>query len=623
MTGFPTLLVELEDGAGAFTNDITASVNMASGWIVRRGRNDEEADIEPGRITLRLDNPTGVFTLGSASFNGIFVDKRIRISETVGGVTTRRAVGYVQSWPAEWESPSGNVAIVNITAMDRFSRLNRRKLLPMVQHELLADAPAFLYALGEDAGSLSAGDSSGVGRPALPIVGPVAGAAPAFGSALSSWDGIEGAAFAVNGQILYGTGQLVTAGTTLTLALTVVPNGSNGTWVELVDIGRGGLPGLGVGINGSGQITAFDLSNHGAPATVVSTTTVYTGGEHAVELVMSGSTMTLWVDGVSIGSGPATAFGAISAGMNLALSIGGDIAGAGKATVASTLGMVAGYTTALSSTRIAAHATAILTGFPADTADQRIARLAGYASIPTADQNLEVGQQPSIAASPTAGVNALPAMNAVMDAEGGVVFIAGDGRLTMHNKAHRVIRAGSAAGLALAAGVVDHEDLTFGGEKDYLVNTATGGRPNGATQRSVNAASLAQFEEYDGSLDSVLLSSDALVLDRLTWLTTVYGTARSRIATFTLNLLTLPQATVQAALALELGDRVTIAGLFSQSPGGTSADLIVEGVTETQIIGPNPKWTLTFNTVPSALFKAPIYDDAATATYDTGLPVYF
>lgn len=104
MTGLPTLIVELEDGSGNFTNDITAYVRQRT-WSLSRGWSDEndEDNIQPAQLQMQLDNLDGRFTLGASNYNGITKDKRIRLSETVGANTYRRVVGYVIDWPTKWE----------------------------------------------------------------------------------------------------------------------------------------------------------------------------------------------------------------------------------------------------------------------------------------------------------------------------------------------------------------------------------------------------------------------------------------------------------------------------------------------------------------------------------------
>jgi hypothetical protein len=395
----PTLLVQLEDAAGVFNQDITQYANLAPSWTARRGRNDEETGIEPGRLEMLLDNSDGKFTLGSASFGGITVDKRIRVSETVGGVTTKRHTGYVQDWPTEWESPLGNTAVCRITSMDRLSRLNRRKLRSTTEQEILVDLPFAYYAMGEAAGATSAGDTSGNSGPALAATYALPGTPaipPTFGAAgMNTWDGITAAQFAALNQMLRRE-PIVWAGSAATFEIVFSSTNLPAATEFLLALGPSFLN---IIISTAGRAVFASILTSGAAIT--------DGQPHHLAATLSGGTLTAYVDGVSIGT---TAAPEVPAYIAL-----GDTSTAVIATVAH----LALYTTALSAARIAAHANAVRNGLVTDRFDQRIARLASYANIAPADQSLETGQTPSIAAASTTDQNVLPAMNDVADAEGG------------------------------------------------------------------------------------------------------------------------------------------------------------------------------------------------------------
>lgn len=597
MTGLPTLTVELEDGSGNFTNDITGYVRRRS-FTLSRGWSDEndEDNVQPAELKLELDNRSGEFTLGAANFNGITKDKRIRLSETVGGTTYRRVVGYVVDWPTKWESALANVAIAGITAMDRFARLNRRKLRPVIEYEMLALGPWALYALGEDAGATTAGDTSGNNRTPLSLAG--SGTAVAFGTATPGPDGLTGAAFA-NGQYLsaappIGVFDNSDTGTVVVEFSSATPPAATGT---LAAWGRTKAQVLSTGV---AQAEGLPFAVSGGP-------NVCDGQVHEIIAWCSGVRNKLYVDGVlvadsGVGSGvvaPATL-----------ITVGQGVTG--------TVWMVGIWTSTLSDPEIAQLASAGVTGFATDRADQRIARLAGYVDIAGADQNLETGQQPSIAAQTTNGKSVLEAMREVAQAEGGGLFIQGDGKLALHNKGHRVLKATGAAAATFTADQVDWDDAEFA-SLNYLFNTATGSRAGGAEQRSENAVSRGKYEEWPIDRSSALLPTDELVFNELTWYTTMYGEPLSRLSSFTLELLTLPQATVQAALALELGDRVRITGFPAQAPA-SSIDLIVEGFKEAQT---EKSWKLTFNTAPAQLFYAWILGDATYGVLDSTTRLYF
>lgn len=606
MTGLSTLLVQLEDSAGDFTHDITAYVQMSDGWDFRRGRNDEDGEIEPASLTLTLTNNDSSFTLGSPAFDGITTDKRIRVSETVGGVTYVRFTGYVQDWPVEWTSPMATTAECKVVAIDRQARFNRRNLRSVVENEILLDSPVAYYTLGEPSASTSAGDTSGNGNAPLTPVDALygTGAPVVFGNAIGpGTDGLTAAEFA-GGQYL--SAPLVPASTgTVELFITRGAT-SVGTAESFLDLGA-----LEFTIDYTSGVV---LVNTTAGA---STTTVTDSEVHHVAITWAAGTASLYVDGAledtaayagtfnlfAVGGTPTPDLGGLT---NLSLFYG-------------SLSHVALYDSELSGARIAAHYEAGSDGFETERADERIARLAAYAGVETADMDLETGAQASIAQDVTVSQKVSAAMSSVMEAEGGTLFIAGDGKLTMHNKSRRVLAATSTAALALTTEDIDPGSVVWAADKDYLINTVNVTREGGATQTSVNEASVAQFDEYPEDRTGLLLSNDDLALNVATWLSTAYGDVLPRLASFSLDLLTLDETTVKAALALELGDRVTISGMPTQSPVATG-DLIVEGIKEDQSKG---AWSLTFNTAPASLFHAWVLEDATYGVLGSTTKLHF
>lgn len=603
MTGLPTsMALELEDGSGNFTNDITGYMRNRA-YTLKRGWSDEndEDNVQPAELQFDLDNKSGEFTLGAANFNGITKDKRVRLSVTVGGTTYRRCVGYAVDWPTKWESALANMAIASLTAVDRLARLNRRKLRSITEHEILLDAPAAYYTLGEAVGSTSAGDTSGNAHLPLGIVG--AGSAPVFGaSGPSALDELTACTFA-GGQYLRSSEQLTLTSFTIEccvrrVSLPSAPEAFLSIPAATLNLSATGLV----------RVNTLDITT----AAISSATSIADASWHHVALTVDasgGGTWTLYVDGVSVGTASP---GVLPGGL---LSVGGseylgtELNWLGLLRLSGDVSGVALYNSTLSAARVAAHANAVLNGFATDRADQRIARLASYANIPTADQNLETGMQPSIAAQSTNGASVLDAMRDVAQAEDGGLFIAGDNKLTLHNKDHRVLKATGAPQATFTADQVDWRDAEFEA-LNYLFNTATGTRNGGAQQRSVNATSVGKYEEWSTDESASLIPTDELLLNKLTWVTTMYGEPLARLASFTLDLLTLPQATVQAALALELGDHIRITGFPSQAPS-SSIDLILEGFTETASQTESQTvWKITFNTAPAQLFYAWILGDA-------------
>lgn len=616
MAGRPTVTVLLEDATGAFIYDVSAYTHLPAGITIRRGRGDETDKVQPSDLKLRLDNVDGRFTLGSATY-GIRIDQRIRVK--LNGVT--RYTGKVQDWPTTWPSPTASYAEVQITAVDRLTPLSRRKLRTIIENEILVDAPEAYYPLGEAAGSLTAGDASGHGGPTLVQAG--FGAPVAFG-AVGPIGGEELTAASFTGADKY-------------LASTAPALGVGTLTVEAVVLRNGNVPGipnpgaprpfwesasssdtadvLGVGITTGGLVQVWIHTGSTIAPYMTSTSVVTDNAFHHVAVVIRpGGTSELYVDGVlevsysgaGLDSWSSTGSGPVLGGYYQA---GGHVG---------TLAHVAWYTTALTAARIASHATAALTGAAGDRSDQRLARLASYAGIPAGDLALEVGTLTSMPALPMAGTSVADGIEAIESAEGGAVFFAGDERLVMHNRQHRTLEAAGAAALALSAADVNHDDLVISADKQYLLNYLTGSREGGATQIVADQASIDQYDQYPEDL-SLAVTTDDEVLDALTWRVAAYAQPKPRLSTMTLDLLTLSSAQQAAALALELGDRLTVASLPSQSPIAT-ADLIAEGWTETVT---EADWSMTFNTSPASVVQAWVLGDATLGVLDSTTRLYY
>lgn len=603
MSGLSTLIVELDDGTDTFPYNISGYALLTDGWDFGRGRNDENDTVEPGTLRLTLNNNDGRFTLGNVTY-GCRLDQRIRVRETVGASTYNRYSGYVQDWPTEWTNRIGNAARATVTASDRLSRLGRRKLRSVIENEILEDSPVAYYTLGEPEGSLTAGDTSGTGI--APLTQVSTGVAVAFGA--DGLDGLTAATITTGGKYL----QSPVIPATFTAA-------AFGMWYAGADPTEhyiGGLDGL-LYLRlkvGAAEVNVCDSTG----ATVLTATAQpwTDGAQHHYAVTVSGTTWTLYVDGASVDS---AAVGAISA-TGVSVVVGAGRIADGYGTIGGTYSHVHADTSTLTAARILAHYQAGATGFASERSDQRIARLAAYANIATGDQNLETGLTTAIPVAVTEGQSVVDAMRTIESAEGGVLFIAGDGKLTFHNRQHRALEATQTAALTLAIG--EYDPPYFSGARDYLVNTVTGMREGGAVQRVADATSVGLYEEYPSDLGTLLVTTDAEVLDRMTWTVALYKDPRSRASSLVLDLLTLPQARVQAALAVELGDRVTIGALpTAQSPGGSAtADLLVEGLKEEQTL---TSWRLTFNTVPAPLYQAWILGDATYGQLGTTTRLYY
>lgn len=588
MTG-PTLLVKLDDGTGTFPYDISQYVDLKLPLTINRGRGDELSQVQAATLTLTLTNTDGRFTVGSVTY-GIAMNQKIRVTETVGATTSHRFTGFVQNWPTAWPLGSDTYSTVTITATDLFARLARTKLKSITEQEILSDAPTAYYTLGEGSSATGAGDISGNIGPSLIATG--GGVQPAFGATgLNTWDGVTGCTFAGGSWL---------AGPFLTIA--AAPGTSEIGFI------RTGLPAATEVLLVAGALF-IQMDTAGRIFTVVGAPSPlsYADGRphHAAVTWASGTnTVTLYVDGVAVSTGPLG-----GAGGNL-LTVGGTAVSA--ATFNGTLAHAAYWTTtALSPARVAAHANAVLNGFNTERSDQRIARLLGYAGVAVGGMALEIGFQTAVPAQSTNGAGVLDAVNAIAAAESGLAFVRGDGVVAFQNKGHRAIQI--AADWTITNDDID-PSTTFGPDMQGVANDVTAKSVTGIGQVVRNAASIAQHGSYPQDLD-LFVATDQEAFDAANWLVTTKSQPQSRLSNVVIDLLTQTAAFQQAGLSLELSDRLSVTGWPTQSPAGT-AELVVEGSVETLSID---NWQLALNTSNWAdhsawVLDSPIYSVLGSTT---------
>jgi len=115
----PAYTVEVDFGAGYVTVP-----NLRTLWV-KRGRQDQLADIQAGECVVLLGNPTGDLSpdnAGGSHYPNVEPLRPFRLSATYNALTYRLFTGYVQEW-----RPVDNTVVdsdVAIHAIDFFKQLN-------------------------------------------------------------------------------------------------------------------------------------------------------------------------------------------------------------------------------------------------------------------------------------------------------------------------------------------------------------------------------------------------------------------------------------------------------------------------------------------------------------------
>lgn len=557
--------------------DVSTYVELAEGLSINWGRGDERSTADANTLTLTLDNSDGRFTAlrsSGAYYPDVVLYKPIRVLATpVDGAQSHRFLGYITSWPVEWEDTDAYARAV-ITASSRLARLGLNAAWrSLIEETYLADAPVAYYPLGDPEGSTSAADVSGLGAASLTMVG--AGTDVVFGQATGpGTDDLTAATFA-GGKWLGGR-------------LSSIPGAATAEAFVL----RSSAPTSQEGIISFGDL-AIVIKTTGLVALMNAGSTAVTGGSvvdgathHVAFTLSSGGTATLYVDGASAGTAAAS-----GTALNEDVHVGSASATTSSVPLTGTVAHAAFYDADLSAARILVHATAGDDAFAGETTDTRFERYADMAGIPAAEVNAEAGST-TVGHIDTTDQNVVDLLRTIERTEAGVMFDARDGTLTMHNRAHRY------ATTAVVTLDMDKDEVGA----DYSPRLDASALFNDI---SVTGATSAHLKD-DASIEANGLATASITTasedddeprNLAGWALLQFATPKPRVPTLTVDALAQVGKTVDCAdvMAVTLGDKVTVTNHPAQAQATTSS-YFVEGGSE--VYGPE-SLTLTWNVSPT------------------------
>lgn len=574
--------------------DVTSYVRSATDNItITRGRQDRYDTVQPSKLNLTLINRDGRFTpgyVGSPYYPNVKKGRKIRVSVTHNAVTYRRFTGYVDEWPLAWADASATVADVRISASSRMASLGRGRVLSsIVEIEYLTDSPLAYFPLGDEAGSLNAGNVSPTVQPQMNVTAFGGGSTAniAFGSATGPiTESLTAAQFtrvsATAGAYLLMASPTVLidpttpTGTVLLEAFFLTSSAQEMGICQADQFGfYPGQTAYFLGTNASGKLIGVNWVSGTPVYTVTSAATVSDGAIHHAALRETydgvNTVGDLFLDGVKVATS--------TLGGDWRNAVGRLVGGGGLANSAyvGTLAHVAldWNATAITDARIQQHALAGLTGFSGERSDQRITRLASYAGIPAGEVTVETGLSTSISSQDTTGQVPITLMQDVTQTEGGVLFDRGDGQLTFHARSHRY---NAATVLTLGGGDLQASLEPRLDDQD-LVNDITASRDGGVSVRVVDTPSLNEYGTYRDEI-TLLTTLDNEVSDAAYWRLYTGSSPQVNVPTAETELAAATTAQRTAVLAREIGDRTTLAGLPAQAPAA-SMDFFIEGISET------------------------------------------
>jgi hypothetical protein len=583
------------------------------------GRQDNRADVPAGQCSFLLDNSTGIFTTGAAV---IEVDHIFNIRTTANTVTTNRFTGYVTSVEPTWPGGVQSWSVVRVTCVDVMGRLGTAQpLRSMVEQEMLADSPTFLYPLSEPASSSSAGDivNSSSNLPLARLDSKYGPATLTFGASSTLFDSTTGVAFddPLAGQntsgalsVLsrrFGRGHPAMAPNSggFTVECWFQAPTTTPSWVYVV---------AGQFSDDANVLVAFYIYPSGglrvragtAPGVMVDTPTssnICDGKWHHAVAVFQADYVTagLVLDGVDLGTkdNTATASGTNLTGLST-IQIGGQVLrdGSSKNGLSGAVALYALYPTQLSVLRAQVHYQAGVGTFT-ERSDLRFTRIAGYGGAPTGGIPVGTAQ---VSGQKTAGRGVLEVLTEVARTEGSVPYPNGGGSLVFQSRSSRY---NAAVSLTLTGDDISG-DVPIRKDKQDFFNELTVERVGGATQVARNLTSQAgKAGRVSGGSFTVAASSDDDAFQNAAWQVAVHSPAgsRTRFPSLTIDLLSRSESFRAGVLALWMSSLVRLTSLPSQAPAA-SPQLFIEGGHE--VIGVNT-WTVEFFTSGQSSQEAAVW----------------
>jgi hypothetical protein len=518
--------------------------------------------------------------------------------------------GWTERWPSSWNL-SGSYGVVSPAAVDTFSLLSQRKLSDSLTMELNSNSPRFVYKLDDPSGSTSVADWTGNNAPAQLGISKYGAGSITFGNAIT--------AATSTGVYTGGSGTVATVananpGSNLIGAATFIQLGSAGilgptdpsAWTRMIAFRyTGPNPPSAMAVlwsafdrqrangNPSGSAFYFRIGSDGKFGVFLrgpagGSGSVYTdsftnsadGNWHLALVSYSRANGSLSIyldDAITSYSGLVAAdepTGLVSD------NVGGYVdptIGNGTAwNYAGDISFVAEFPSALSVAAQAIYSAWIssCSGEPSDSRYARILRYAGYNGPST----LQPGMTASMGPAVIDGQDAMSALQAVVDTEGGAHFVDAAGAIQFKARSDRynALTPQYTFGERADLGEWPYEDCQLDYDSTHLSNEVTVTQEStGQTFRATDAASIAAY--FPRLLSRTINStSSGECQDAAGYLLSRYRQPAQRVSSIKLHPSANP-ALWPVCLGLELGARVRV---MRRPPGGApvQVDCFVENI---------------------------------------------
>ncbi|MFE2969923.1 hypothetical protein ACFXKC_40900 [Streptomyces sp. NPDC059340] len=517
--------------------------------------------------------------------------------------------GYMERWPSSWDM-SGTYGLVQPTAVDGFSLLSQKQLSDPLTQEINSASPRFVFKLDDPSGSTSAADWTGNYPAAQLAISKYGAGSLVFGSAITATDptgtytGSTGTVVTLNNS---NPGTSLTAGgaTFLKLANSGIkgpadptlwtraiafrytgpmPTGAACVWSSMDSQRAGGTP--------SGSHIYIYLFSDGKPVFHMqgpggTNVNQYFGGATSCVdgdwhlLVFGYNQATNQV--ITAQDGVVSTSGSISTAVTPTGIVGDNLGGFVDITVGygttwnfkGDISFAAEWPTFFSASQITNLYAAWKSACAGESTDARYARILGYAGY-TGPSTIQTGLTTSMGAANLDGQDAVSALQAVVDTEGGEHFVDRQGFVQFKARSARYNALTPMYVFGENAGEWPYEDVTLDYDSTHLSNQVTvtqeGGGQNFYAQ---DAASSTNY--FPRSMSRTINSSSALECqDAANYLLSRYKNPATRVSSIKLHPSANP-AMWPVCLGLELGARVRVMRRAPNVPA-TQVDCFVENL---------------------------------------------
>lgn len=524
----PNYLVLIAPGAAS--DDPTPAWVDVSAYLrsvmITRGADKHLDQDQPGTATIVLDNWGGTWDNDNTQspYAGLLVtDMRLRVLAEWDGDLYERFNGYLDDIDLEY--PDDGEAWAVLRATDAFKVLAGAGLAVSVYAaEVATDDPVHWWRFDEPAGSATAFDAG-----SDPVDGTWAGPTLGGDTAPVRDPGGSAAFDGVDDYVSFGSRAVVGA-FPYTFEVWLKISDRSGVTGQFFFVTQQADVGTGIG-EPSGFVFGNDLGSPGILQWdgIQSLGRVDDGAWHHVVLTAAGAgagQQTLWIDGVSQGTGTATALSAPSPDLILGYQRAAFTALSHKFWPGS-IDEFAIYATALPAARVQAHNETGRTPWDGDTPAQRAGRILDLIGWPAVLRHLDTGA--STLQATDLGGTALDHLLKVAASEFGDLHVTREGAVRLVAR-HALINRDEIADFGPAAGAARYRGIRFSSGADLVRNPVTVSREGGVAQTAEAART---YYPHQFTVDGLLHDSDVLSRSAAEFLLSEFKDQKRRIAGLT------------------------------------------------------------------------------------------